>query len=277
MLSYIQELRIIRKAVIEFKEIPDHRKYADGFLFSYVLNLYDSVCEKENITNIHKIIERILHYHLMHDPSEAVSDAKEIYNLTIKNDTLEHKIERQKAILNRSIDNMLEIAGCIPHYSQYINEDAIIATLIDDAKIIVDEYEKTCELTDKGILVDVSEDENFYEVVSEAITYDLAIAYAKLEERDVLKKQSALNAANARHASLNKWKEDAKEAARSLWRNSSDFLHNKMVAHLMTMDRFKTTPGGDYPKDILLRVLSKVTDEPEFKERNLKFGSINKK
>lgn len=149
---------------------------------------------------------------------------------------------------------------------------------IEDAESVLSDFENIMQTTERGEIIDTSEDYGFFDLATDYIRNSFSIAWERHIAKNEAIRKSTSAAAKKKNAPLDEWKEEARVLCRTEWRSGSSRHHNKIVQTLMIQERFKSTPSGKYEaKDILMRVLAKVADEPEFKGRNLKYGMINKK
>lgn len=195
--------------------------------------------------------------------------------------------EKQKTFIASVEPFSLQIRNLISINSPFKNEIADFASVIEDAESILSDLENIVQATERGDVIDISEDYGFFQLTTDYIEDDFRIAWERHIAKGEAIRESTSTAAKKRHSVLREWKKDAQELCRTEWRTGSSRLHNKIVIYIMTQDRFKTSPqknadGKDIrviksPEKVLLRALAEVADEPEFKHRNLKFGVINKK
>lgn len=328
----IQQLRIIKEAVIKYKQEHGDRNYDDNFLMCFMVNTITDIEIKEEIEDLSAVIQKELfnskflnnesnnyssasimykdcrqkdYYKLepylvefakdVYLKKEEIGDEKyysEVikvvdkivnqYEIAYKKIELEIKSDKEKLIEQELIIEEIRqickgVEENISIYSDFQEIDADIAKHIKEARTLLADFELIERPTTQGKLLDLSEESMFFSAAADMIADNLYTAGVKFENK--LKVQSEFGSRNAqkRNIKLNKWKEDAKEKARLLWRNGSTLLHNKMVDEIMKLDMFNKMPDGKYAKPTLLRTIKEVAGESEFKDRNLIFGSINKK
>lgn len=186
-------------------------------------------------------------------------------------------IEKQKTFIASIEPLALQIKEQISENLPFKNQIESIAAVIEAAESVLSDFENIIQATERGEIIDTSEDYGFFDLAADYICNDFQVAWNRQAAKFEAISETKSVIATKGHAALNKWKEEAKELCRQEWRNGSNILHNKIVQVIMKDARFETTPAGKPSKDILLREFAKAADEPEFRGRNLKYGTINKK